>query len=787
MQNARIISIPAAVLNRFLALLLFAFASIPGYAAPAPASIRVVLDDKYPPCIFRNSSGEPQGILKDLWELWQQRTGIAADFQPMDWGYALLAIVLAIIALLGWSWTLHRRVSARTAELELANGASRESEARYRALAELSSDWYWEQDETLRFTRMSMPDVGRSGIELDTFLGHTRRDAPGIVWDEPELTELEALTAARQAFRDFEIGRAYRNGPTHYVRMSGEPLFDASGAFKGYRGSATDVTRRRHAERALVHERALFEAIFNGIADAIVYAGIDRRVLAINPGFTSIFGYTLEDLAGKETAFIYASREEYERQGRLRFNLNSTQQALPYEVSYRAKNGRLFPGETIGTVIRSASGEVLGYIGVIRDITERKRGERLLRLEHAISRCLANAVDTSFALKQVMQTVCEAKSWGRGTYWRVDEAADVLRFGEFWNVPQYELQRYTEGSRDVTFARGAGLVGRVWQSGNAIWVADFGTDPRVVQKTLAHETGMRGALAFPVVSNNQVLGVLAFLSREVREPDERLLALTQVIGSELGQFLLRKRAEGQVLKLNADLEQRVTERTHALEVANKELEAFSYSVSHDLRAPLRAIQGFSSLVEKQYASQIDEQGQDMLRRVGAGALKMGLLIDDLLKLSQISRQTMQIRLIDLSALAWEVAGELQVEAPERKVEWVISARISANGDPGLLRVVLHNLMGNAWKYSSKRADARIEFGVFERNGKPAYFVRDNGAGFDAAYADKLFGAFQRLHSPGEFSGTGIGLATVKRIVHRHGGEVGAQSKVGEGATFYFTL
>jgi light-regulated signal transduction histidine kinase (bacteriophytochrome) len=294
-------------------------------------------------------------------------------------------------------------------------------------------------------------------------------------------------------------------------------------------------------------------------------------------------------------------------------------------------------------------------------------------------------------------------------------------------------------------------------------------------------------LVFPVMSEGRTIGALSFVSREVREPDERLLALTRVIGSELGQFLQRKQAEAQVRRLNADLERRVASRTRALEVANKELEAFSYSVSHDLRAPLRAIQGFSSLVEKQYAGQLDEQGRDMLRRVGAGALKMGLLIDDLLKLSQISRQAMQIGLIDLSALAWEVAGELQVETPERKVEWVIAPEVSAEGDPGLLRAALQNLMGNAWKYSSKRADARIEFGVCERNGRPTYFVRDNGAGFDAAYVDRLFGAFQRLHSPGEFSGTGIGLATVKRIIHRHGGEVGAEGKEGEGATFYFTL
>jgi PAS domain S-box-containing protein len=249
----------------------------------------------------------------------------------------------------------------------------------------------------------------------------------------------------------------------------------------------------------------------------------------------------------------------------------------------------------------------------------------------------------------------------------------------------------------------------------------------------------------------------------------------------------RKRHEDELQRLNADLEQRVAERTQALAVANNELEAFSYSVSHDLRAPLRAIQGFSRLVETQYASQIDAQGQDMLRRVGAGAQKMALLIDDLLNLSRISRQAMRIGTVDLSALAREVVDELHAGEPGRRTEWIIAPEIAAAGDPGLLRVLLQNLIGNAWKYSSRRDDARIEFGITEQDGRPVYFVRDNGAGFDMAYAKKLFGAFQRLHSTSEFPGSGIGLATVARILQRHGGNAWAEGRVGEGATFYFSL
>ena len=703
----------------------------------------------------------PEFSLLDVWRRYTVAASIA------------LAASALILMLVFWLTVERKRVL--------------QSEERFRTVADYTYDWeYWQgaQGELLYISPSCMRITGYAKADFAS--------NPNLMYEiiHPEdrdsmLAHVHNIAHEHEGTLDFRIVR--KDGATRWIAHGCRGVFGRDGHFMGRRANNRDVTEHKQAEQALVHEKALFETIFNGIPDAIVYADVNRRIIAINPGFTSTFGYAIADLAGKETAFFYESQAEYERQGRLRFNLTATERALPYEVNYRKQDGSVFPGETLGTAIKSPSGSVLGFIGVIRDITERKRDERLLALEHAIAHALAVETDAVLGLKAVMKAICTAKNWERSTFWRADEASGVMRFETSWDSPGLNLEGYTERSRHVVFAPGAGLVGRVWQSGQPIWAADFSNDPRVVQHALAREIGVRGVFVLPVTSEGRTIGALAFFSREVREPDERLLAVAQVIGSELGQFLQRKQAEDQVLKLNADLEQRVKERTQALEVANKELESFSYSVSHDLRAPLRAIQGFSSLVEKQYASQIDEQGRDMLRRVGAGALKMGALIDDLLKLSQISRQAMHVVSIDLTALAWEVAGELQVAAPERKVEWVIAPQVSANGDPGLLRVVLQNLMGNAWKYSAKREGARIEFGACERAGRPAYFVRDNGAGFDSAYADKLFGAFQRLHSPGEFSGTGIGLATVKRIILRHSGEVGAESKVGEGATFYFSL
>ncbi len=224
-----------------------------------------------------------------------------------------------------------------------------------------------------------------------------------------------------------------------------------------------------------------------------------------------------------------------------------------------------------------------------------------------------------------------------------------------------------------------------------------------------------------------------------------------------------------------------------LEAANKELEAFSYSVSHDLRAPLRSLDGFSQALLEDYHDRLDDTGRDFLQRVRAASQRMATLIDDLLSLSRVTRGELQVREVDLSALAGAAVAELQKSDPEREVSFTIAPDLVVRADPGLLRIVLQNLLANAWKFTGKRPRARVEVGAMAHDGRRAFFVRDDGAGFDMAYAAKLFGAFQRLHASDEFPGSGIGLATVQRIIHRHGGEVWAEGTPGRGATFYFTL
>ena len=262
--------------------------------------------------------------------------------------------------------------------------------------------------------------------------------------------------------------------------------------------------------------------------------------------------------------------------------------------------------------------------------------------------------------------------------------------------------------------------------------------------------------------------------------------LTEWIGT-IDDIHERRLALMEVQRLNAELELRVRDRTAELERANSELEAFSYSVSHDLRTPLRAIDGFSQALLEDYSNQFDATGRDYLARVRAGAQRMGTLIDDLLKLARVSRATMTSDNVDMSALAENIIDELRSHDPARHVDIKITSQLNAYGDTHLLRIALENLLNNAWKYTGKREQAKIEFGMRQQQGSACFFIQDNGAGFDMTYADKLFGAFQRLHDAKDFAGTGVGLATVQRIVHRHGGRIWAEAAVDKGAVFYFTL
>jgi hypothetical protein len=248
-----------------------------------------------------------------------------------------------------------------------------------------------------------------------------------------------------------------------------------------------------------------------------------------------------------------------------------------------------------------------------------------------------------------------------------------------------------------------------------------------------------------------------------------------------------KKAEAALVKSNEELERRVRERTAKYEEVNRELESFCYSVSHDMRAPIRHIDGFTRIFLEEYGDAVPEGGREYLDRICRATKRMGSLIDDLLNLSRIPRGTVVMVPIDLSALAREICSTMTTAWPDRVVDWTVAPGIWGAGEPKMMRIVMENLLDNAWKYTKRAARATVEVGTTVMDGTRVCFVRDNGAGFDMAYAGKLFGVFQRLHKEEDYEGTGVGLAIVKRIMQRHGGDVWAESRVNEGTTFYFTL
>lgn len=455
----------------------------------------------------------------------------------------------------------------------------------------------------------------------------------------------------------------------------------------------------------------------------------------------------------------------------------------------------------ISSPVKSPDGDTIGCVEMLEDITDSVRREqelaRVQRALTAVSACNAAAVRATDE-QRLLDEICRITVEGAGyrMAWigrpRQDAARSVIPVASA-GVEQSYL-------REVGFSwgdnpHGRGPVGTAIRTRQVSTVSDVMTDPRFEpwrDAALAH--GFRGVLGAPLLIDGEVEGVLAVYAAETGAfgADEEYLleemadTLAYGIRTLRYQEALEDREE-RLRRLNSELEARVDDRTAALQRSNAELEAFSYSVSHDLRAPLRGIDGFSNLLLRRYGDRLDDTGRDYLERIRRGTQRMGQLIDDLLGLSRITRCELRPQPVDLSHLVAQVANALREAEPERHVTVHVAQGLRTHADPRLVGALLENLLGNAWKYTGRRTDATIEFGQTSVEGQNVFFVRDNGAGFDMAYADKLFQPFSRLHRVDEFDGTGIGLATVRRIVERHRGRIWAEAEPDVGATFFFCL
>jgi len=533
--------------------------------------------------------------------------------------------------------------------------------------------------------------------------------------------------------------------PGHEERIlleRGYVSFDAQGNPRHMIGTSLDVTALRRSERRLIE------------AQRIAHIGsweldlLDNRLLWSEEIYR-IFERDPGDPPESYEAFlslVHPQDRELVDQGYSR----SVRERIPYDCVHRLlmPDGRIKHIHEQCETIHDDQGRAIRSIGTAQDITELKLAEQRLhqhqvQLEALVAERTRQVREQALVIDQIHDAVVTTDMDGLVTS---------------WNAGAEQLFGY---SAQEAVGRPIGFV--YPQEDHAF------LDEQVIRPLL--EDGARE--------------IEVRMRRRNGEPFYAQLSLSLLYderGAPRGMV-------GYSMDISArkEAELQLQEKTLALAAANRELEAFSYSVSHDLRAPLRGIDGFSQALLEDYGDQLPEGAQDYLRRVRSGAQRMGDLIDAILRLSRVTRVRMEPKTVDLSAVAAAILEEHAREEPERRVATSVAPGLTARGDPGLLQILLENLLGNAWKYTAKTESACIELGVEQQDGQAVYFVRDNGAGFDMQYADKLFGAFQRLHHPGEFTGTGIGLATAQRIVHRHGGRLWAEGAVGRGAVFRFVL
>lgn len=508
---------------------------------------------------------------------------------------------------------------------------------------------------------------------------------------------------------------------------------------------AQSIEERERHQRAS-EER--FTNIVNLAADAIISINEDQRIIAYNHTAMQIFGYSPADMLGQPLDLLLpANIASIHREHINNFGHESSRTRVMgggREITGRRNDGSVFPAEA--SISKFIENGRTVYTVVLRDITERKLAEKALQQKD-------NLLTMVGAMAKVGGWEFDARTLE--ATWTEEVARIHETDPKDPTSVESGIKFYCEASRNIIEAA----------------VKD------------AIELGKPYDLELEITTAKGTHKWIRTIGQAVRENG----VIIKVWGS-FQDITEQKNAAEEIRQFNINLERRILERTSELAAANKELEAFSYSVSHDLRAPLRAIDGFSQALIEDYTGQLDDQGKSYLHRVRNAAQRMGHLIDDMLTLSRVTRVEMQRSIVDLSALAADVLGALQESEPERKVDCHIESGLKAEGDPHLLRIVLSNLIGNAWKYTTYQVQPYIEFGATHNSdGTAEFFVRDNGAGFDMTYANKLFGAFQRLHQASEFPGTGIGLATVQRIVHRHSGQVRGAGVPNQGATFFFTL
>jgi PAS domain S-box-containing protein len=534
---------------------------------------------------------------------------------------------------------------------------------------------------------------------------------------------------------------------------------------------------------SLIASERKFQAVTESIGDAVIVTDTQSEILFWNAGAEDVFGYSEEEAIGSPLTMLMPERfRAPHRAGLARVLAGGEPHVIGSTVRLAGlhREGHEFPIEL--TLGRWTDDERDLFTGVIHDISDRERADRYLAAQLAVTALLVEATRAEEAVPRLLPTLAEKMGWQIATLWTFDDSEEYLRCEQLWRADEVVADAFEARTRELTFRRGEGFPGRVWDTGEAVCVVDFSTDDAFPRAPLAAMSGLHRAIGIPLVVQGEVRGVIEFLTYEGGEPDVGLTDMMQTLGRQLGLFFLRRRTERELEQTRADLERRAEE----LERSNADLEQFAYVASHDLSEPLRMVGGFVQLLAKRYRGKLDDDADEFITHTLSGVDRMRRLIDDLLLFSRAGSVQLVARHVSLDEVIERVRHNLGAALADSGGVVRATGLPEVVGDVTQLEQLFQNLISNALKF---RGEAAPTVDVLAERGRGEWriTIQDNGIGIEPRHAERVFKMFQRLHGRDAYTGTGIGLAICKRIVERHGGEISVGSNPDGGSRFSFTL
>ena len=596
-------------------------------------------------------------------------------------------------------------------------------------------------------------------------------------WNIPKLRELlENILPKNTSFENYEVEHEFPGLGRKKMLLNARRIHNGGVKPQKILLAIEDVTERKSMEKEITTSELRYRRLFETAQDGILILDAQTgEIDDVNPFLIKMLGYPFQDLKGKKLWEIgFFKDAESSRQA---FQVLQDKGYIRYEdLPLETKDRLPLDVEFVSNVYQIDGQKVIQCN--IRDITARKLAQEELKLDEArlesllrISQYKAESIREF--LDYSLEEAIKLTGSKIGYIYLYDEEKRELILNSWSKEVMKECS--VVSPQTVYQLDKTGIWGEVVRQRKPIIVNDY-LAPHPLKKgyPVGHANLFRW-MSIPVLSENRIVAVVGIANKDdlYNQADVRQLTLLM---ESAWKYAERERAE-----------ETLQQRTEQVLAANRELEAFSYSISHDLKAPLRTMAGFSEILLEDYGDKLDATGKDHLNRIKKAGQTMSRLIDDMLKLSSITRTEMIKDKVNLSELAQSIYVELKTTQPERQAEFIVAPEVFVNGDRQLLQILMQNLLDNAWKFTNKCSHSRLEFGGNQQEGKSVYFIKDNGAGFDMKYADGLFQPFRRLHNTEEYAGTGIGLAIVQRVIQRHGGRIWADSQTGKGTTFYFTL